>query len=380
MKIKKFFANNLKEGKQRILEELGDEAIILSNRMVVDPKTGKESYEIVAGLDEMVVHKKNVSSAKPIIQKKTADDTPSKLLQQAIFGDRTNDKFQNYFETLNEKINELNEYVKYKYSGSLGGIYSEFYKILRKIEFDDEFALKITSMLYNYNKFNSLSELVNEAKKIILADIPLKDGIKKSNKQNVTILVGATGSGKTTTLVKMALMSKISFNANVLIISADTYKVGGSEQLQTLSSIAGIPYITVYSANELRGILSKDSNYDYIFIDTVGINPKVKESFDDLSELVKASKADNILLVHSATSSTNNFKFILKYFLKLSLNGLILTKADEVESIAPLIGILSTINLPLVYITTGQNIPQDIELASRSYLSKILIPDSYLVK
>ncbi|HRP01814.1 MAG TPA: hypothetical protein PLE30_04110 [Candidatus Kapabacteria bacterium] len=379
MKIKKFLAESLKEGKDRIIEELGDEAIILSSRVFKNPQNGADAYEIVAGIDETIAPKKNQATPKPPISKSRVDENPSKLLQQAIFGDKSNDKFIQYFETLNEKINELNEYVKYKYSGSLGGIFSDFYKILRRAEFDDEFALKITSTLYSIGKFNNINELVSEARRIISSDIPLKNGLKKGIGRSVSILIGPTGSGKTTTLVKMAVMAKISFNANVLIVSADTYKVGGSEQLQTFASIAGIPYIAAYSASELRGLLSKESNYDFILIDTVGISPRVKEHLQNLEEIVKSSKADNIFLVQSATSSTNNFKFVLKNFLKFGINGLILTKVDEIESIAPLVGFLSTIDLPLAYITNGQRIPQDIELASRSYLSKILIPDSFLI-
>lgn len=383
MKIKKFLAENLKEGKSRIIEELGDEAIILSSRVVKNPQTGSDIYEIVAGIDELVLPKKTNSAPnsppKTALPKKSFDDNPSKMLQQAIFGDRTNEKLVQYFETIDEKINELNDYVKYKYSGSLGGIYSDFYKILRKIEFDDEFALKITSTLHNYSKFNDVKELVNEARRIISADIPLKKPISKGFGKTVSILLGPTGSGKTTTLVKMAVMTKISYNSNVLIVSADTYKVGGSEQLQTFASIAGIPYIAVYSPNELKGLLSKESSYDYIFIDTVGVSPRIKEHYDNLDDMVKNSKPDNIFLVQSATSSTNNFKFVLRYFLKFGINGLILTKVDEVDSIAPLVGYLTSIDLPLAYITNGQRIPQDIELASKSFLSKILIPDSYLI-
>ncbi len=379
MKIKKFLADNLKAGKTRIMEELGEEAIILSSRMIKNPQTGTESYEIVAGIDELVVSKKPTATPKPNVQKKLTDENPSKMLQQAIFGDRTNDKLVQYFETINERIIELNDYVKYKYSGSLGGIYSEFYKLLRRVEFDDEFALKITSTLHSIGKLNNINELVSEARKIISSEIPLKKPASRGFGRNVSILLGPTGSGKTTTLVKMAVMTKISYNSNVLIVSADTYKVGGSEQLQTFASIAGIPYIAVYSPNELRGLLSKESNYDYIFIDTVGVSPRIKEHYDNLEEIVKNSKPDNIYLVQSATSSTNNFKFVLRYFLKFGINGLILTKVDEVDSIAPMIGYLSSIDLPLAYITNGQRIPQDIELASRSYLSKILIPDSYLM-
>lgn len=379
MKIKKFLAESLKEGKARILEELGSEAVILSSRIIKNPTTGAENYEIVAALDEQVAPKQSIPKSQNVQNKPKSEDNPSKILQNAIYGDKTNDKFIQYFETLNDKIEELSEFVKYKYSGSLGGVFSELYKILRKAEFDDEFALKITSKLHSMGKFSSLGDLIPEVRKIIVSDIELSKGIIKSVARNISIMIGPTGSGKTTSLVKMAVLTKLSYNAKVLIVSADTYKVGGSEQLQTFSSIAGIPYMAVYSPQDLKVLLNKETNYDYIFIDTVGISPNIKEHYTNLEELVKVSKSDNIFLVQSATSSTNSFKKSLRTFLKLGVNNLILTKLDEVDTIAPLINLISSIDLPLAYITNGQQIPQDMELASKSLLSKYIIPDNLIV-
>jgi len=376
MKIKKFLAENLREGKARIIEELGEEAVILSSRIIKNPDTGKDIHEIVAALDDAVAPRRLNTKKQDAPKSQQGSDSPTRMLQSAIMSDKSNDKFLQYFETINDKINELNDYVKYRYSGSLGGVYSDLYKILRKTEFDDEYALQLTAKLHSISKYSELHDLISECRRMVSSDIPLRKGLNKTLSRQVSILIGPTGSGKTTSLVKMAVMTKLSFNAKVMIISADTYKVGGSEQLQTFASIAGIPFSVVYSSQELWGVLSKELNYDFIFIDTVGISPKVKEHSDNLQEVVNASKADHVLLVQSATSSYNNFKFVLRSFLKLNINGLILTKVDEVDSIAPLLGMLTSIDLPLAYITNGQRIPQDIELATKGFLGKLIIPES----
>jgi len=376
MKIKKFIANSLNEGKIRIKEELGEDAIILSNRVIKNPETGNDVYEIVAAIDDINLKQSKVQ--KEFAKKKSLIENPANLLQSALYYDKSNEKILKYFEQLNDKIDELNEYVKFKYSGSLGGIYSDFYKLLRKNEFDDEYALKLTAKLHSINKYNNMYDLIEEARRIITSEIPLRKGLNKSSNRQISILVGPTGSGKTTTSVKLAVMTKLSYNANVLIVSADTYKVGGSEQLQTFASIAGIPFQSVFSPEDLRGLISKELNYDFIFIDTIGVSPKSKEQLNSLSEFVNASKPEHIFLVQSATSSYNNFKFVLKTFLKFGINGLILTKVDEIDTISPLVNFLTSIDLPIAYITNGQKIPQDIELATKSYLGKILISEKFL--
>ena len=378
MKIKKYFAESLREGKQRIIEELGDDAVILSSRVIKNPENGGDAYEIVAALDESVAKQSKPSKPKDVQKKPTPADEPSKILQSAIMMDKNTDRFIGYFDELYEKLTEINDYVKYKYSGTLGGNISNLYKILRKVEFEDEYALQITGKLNVSGKYESLIDLAAEARKMIVTDIKIKKNLQKSSGRQIVILIGPTGSGKTTSLVKLAVITKIMQKANVLIVSSDTYKVGGSEQLQTFSSIAGIPFSAVYSPEELRGLLSKENNYDFIFIDTVGINPKIKENLNSLKEFINASKAEHIFLVQNATASHNSFKSVFEYFSKLGINGLILTKVDEAVSLGSVVGLLREINLPLAYITNGQQIPQDIESASKSILGKLILPDELL--
>ena len=91
-------------------------------------------------------------------------------------------------------------------------------------------------------------------------------------------------------------------------MSADTYKVGGSEQLQTYASIAGIPFEAVYNPEDLRGLLSKENKRDFVFVDTIGRNPKTKDHIEGLKDYIKASKPDAIYIVHSSTASENSMR------------------------------------------------------------------------
>ena len=165
MKIKKFLADTLKEGKDRIIAELGDDAIILSSRMLTNPDTGKDAYEIVAALDESAV-KKNVEKAQRNVEKKpTLPEQQIKALQSAILHDRTNDKLFSYLEDMKDLINELNDNVKYKHVASLSPIHSKLYKALRYVELSEEYSLSIIGRLSSYGMINDVNEAFHEARK-----------------------------------------------------------------------------------------------------------------------------------------------------------------------------------------------------------------------
>ena len=166
------------------------------------------------------------------------------------------------------------------------------------------------------------------------------------------------------------------FKANVLIISSDTYKVGGTDQLQTFASIAGIPFEVAYNSQELRQIVKQEkSKRDIILIDTVGRSQRDKKMLLELSAYREAALPDITYLVQSATVNEHTFLDVMDKFSILSPDALILTKIDEAVSLGALIGILRKQTLPLAYFTTGQSIPDDIEPADVERIGTHIIPE-----
>ncbi len=190
----------------------------------------------------------------------------------------------------------------------------------------------------------------------------------------IVVTSGKGGVGKTTTIAKLATAMHVLGELKVLLISADTYRVGGAEQLETIAAIAGIPFYAVYSSQELRQILMKETSVDCVFIDTVGRNPRHAGHVQEIKAYMEAAAPDRTFLVQSATVSESTFRQTVEKFGVVHTTDLIVTKLDETPVVGPVVSGLHTHALPLAYFTTGQSIPDDIEPASRKLLAELLLP------
>jgi flagellar biosynthesis protein FlhF len=192
-------------------------------------------------------------------------------------------------------------------------------------------------------------------------------------KARVIVLVGPTGVGKTTTLSKLAANSKFQFHKQVALISADTYRMSAVEHLNTFAGIAQLPIIAVYSPSELKTALDAYKDKDLIFIDTAGRNPKDAKHLAELKEFMEAARPDEIHLVLSANMKNMDLLDTIRRFRTLPFNRIVVSKLDETGSPGGLLTVAAEANCPLSYITLGQTIPDDIELANPERLARTII-------
>jgi flagellar biosynthesis protein FlhF len=197
--------------------------------------------------------------------------------------------------------------------------------------------------------------------------------MKKTGGPTVVMFVGPTGVGKTTTLAKIAANYLLNQKKNVGLITADTYRIAAVEQLKTYAEILGIPVKVAYSPVDIRDAVSEYSDKDLVLIDTAGRSHNNKSQFEELKAMINASGADEVYLVMSATTSIRNCREILVAYDFIKDYKLIFTKTDE----APVLGIILNVRYltgkRLSYITNGQNVPDDIEVANVEKITKNLI-------
>jgi len=189
----------------------------------------------------------------------------------------------------------------------------------------------------------------------------------------VAIFIGPTGVGKTTTLAKIAAEYSLNSNKNVALITADTYRIAAVDQLKTYAEIMGMPLSVIYSPGEVKDILEKYNDKDLVLIDTAGRSSKNKVQFDELDELLKMSGADEVYLLISATTSIRNSMEILKSYSFLKDYKLIFTKIDETSAMGTILNVSFITGKKLSYITNGQSVPDDIEVASIDSIVKNLL-------
>ncbi len=375
MKIKKYIANTLSEGKRHILAELGEDAVILSSRSIINPETGGEGVEIVAATDDKQDNIKPANDKRSALinalSRKKSDNNDQ-------FSSSYNTDIKSEIEALKDLVLDISENMKYHYKSFLNEGFAKLYKKLIDGGLIEKYAIEVVARVSAYNSNAKYEEAYALARKVIVERLDTMRPLIKKDQRQIVVFIGHSGVGKTSTLVKIAVVNKILSKANILLVSADTYKVGGAEQLQTFASIVSMPFKSVYSPDELKNLINEEEKRDFIFIDTSGKSYKDTEHLDELKLFLDAVPNAIVYLVESAAVNRHTFEKSLKIYDRFKPNGLILTKLDETEEIGSILPILSRTDLPLVYVSSGQKIPEDLEPADRAKLSKIILPDDII--
>jgi len=251
-----------------------------------------------------------------------------------------------------------------------------FYGNLVRNEVEPEFSLYIIERVNDLlqsenNSFDAATALYNEV--ISVLGKPSTMEIKRDKKPTVAIFLGPTGVGKTTTLAKIAADYALNKDLDVAMITADTYRIAAVQQLKTYAEILGIPVSVVYTPGEIKKSVAEFSNKDLILIDTAGRSHRNRAQFGELRELVGASGADEIFLVLSMTASVKNNREIIQNYDFLDDYKLIFTKADETPVFGAIVNARMLTGKNLSYVTVGQSVPDDIEVASVEKIARNLI-------
>ena len=195
----------------------------------------------------------------------------------------------------------------------------------------------------------------------------------RKNSPRIVALVGPTGVGKTTTTAKLAAMYALNRGNKVALITMDIFRVGAVEQLKTYSRIMGIPLEVASTPKELEKAVEKHSACDLIFIDTAGRSHKDKEKLDEMKNFLDNKIPIEVYLCLSATTKDRELEEILKRFSLFQPSKVVFTKIDESESLGNMINLLMKDNLQIAYFTTGQRVPEDIEVATSAKLAELIL-------
>jgi flagellar biosynthesis protein FlhF len=197
--------------------------------------------------------------------------------------------------------------------------------------------------------------------------------LEKTGKPKIIALVGPTGVGKTTTIAKLAANFKLRENKSVGLITIDTYRIAAVDQLRTYANIINVPLRIVLSPEELRQAIDSMPNMDLILIDTAGRSQNDDLKLRELKSFLHAAGPDEIHLVLSTTANQAVLLSTIKRFSTLNIDHIIFTKLDEAVGIGMLFGVMKKLDRAISYITTGQNVPEDIEPGSAKRLARMII-------
>lgn len=211
--------------------------------------------------------------------------------------------------------------------------------------------------------------------RVIANFIPVASPIQLNpGKVQVTALVGPTGVGKTTTIAKLAAYAKLELKQKVALLTLDTFRLAAVDQLQQYAQILQVPVHVAITVEDLRSALRFYQDRALVLIDTPGHNPKDGEVLTQLRHFLDELPDIEIHLVLSATTKPKDLSDIAQRFETLKPTRLIFTKLDETSTFGPILSTLARVKKPLSYLGTGQEVPQDLELATSRRVADLILP------
>jgi len=201
---------------------------------------------------------------------------------------------------------------------------------------------------------------------------PIRTG---NNGCKIVSLVGPTGVGKTTTIAKLSATHTLGQQHKVGVVTVDTYRVAAVEQLKAFAEMLGIPFKVVFTPSELRAAVDGMAGLDLVLIDTVGRSHWDRIRIQELKGFLQAVPQVDVFLVMSAGAKYADSKDVVSNFSIMNPSRLVFTKIDETTSYGGLLNLAIESEKPVSYLTTGQEVPDDIEVAEPRRIAGLVLGD-----
>ena len=386
MLVKRYHAKDMQQAMDTVIKELGSDAVILNSRKV--RKKGlknlfrKPVLEVMVAYDPAnvpAVKKLNNQPSSVYYDKPTKESkefkgngvlSPSVSNEQLERLDRRIDSIDELLSDFIEKFSFVKRDITYDYPADIQDLLVKMIENGVREEMAHSLVKQTEQLVRSQHGASSAEALEHLIVEQLGRAAPI---LHKKFTQKVILLLGPTGVGKTTTIVKLAADFAVKQKKKVGIINTDTFRIGAQEQLQTYADILGIPLQVVYFADELEGAIKSMEDRDIIFVDTAGKRPGDEKHKEDLSDIIRILKPEDMILCLSATASFASVKEVVDTYDFVGDYRILVTKIDETKFRGPILNISWYTQKPLAYLTTGQNVPDDIEHVDVEKLAKQII-------
>ncbi len=211
--------------------------------------------------------------------------------------------------------------------------------------------------------------LVEEASSRFTVDATLGRGPAHPR---VVALVGSPGSGKTTTLVKLAVNYGLAARRPVILLSIDTHRVAAADQLRSYAAIVGVGFQLLETVASLAQAIEEHRGKELIFIDTPGLGYGDLQDSESLTHFLATRPDIDTHLVLPASMKAADLSRMVDAFEVLRPHHLLFTKLDETATYGPIFSEAARSRKPLSFFTAGQRIPEDLESASPERLLELV--------
>ncbi len=372
--VQKLVAKNYEEAKRRLNELYGRDFTITNKRQILSG--GFLGFGQQEKLEVSYTVKDR--SARPDLSAPPEPDSAAfSRLQEDVLRAAEKRLRDSQADSIGSKLDELKSELKKEIQSVSGG---EKHPSIRKIEellVQNEFTFSYISSVTDRIKKTFPLEQLDDFDSVQRAVV---DWIGESvtiapervfRKPHVVIIVGPTGVGKTTTLMKLAAQfvlkaKKEDRAADLCLITTDTMRVGAMEQISRYGDIFVTNVLKAESAADVKKIYEerKDS-VDEFFIDTSGYSPNDARHIGEMKMTLDVQGLDpDIYLAVAASTKARDLQNIMQNYEPFGYKSVIVTKCDESDQYGNVISVLSEKHKSVSYITNGQNAARNIERAS----------------
>ncbi|PKH00792.1 flagellar biosynthesis protein FlhF [Paraglaciecola sp. MB-3u-78] len=415
MKIKRFYGKDMRDALKQVKDELGGDAVIMSNKKYADGieimaaydnepdaplLTEKEAPKVQANLSRKtptlseIIGDTGPDSLKALLEKQSQAASPLKIkgvkpaykAQPQAYSDNAiavpspessdsqqNTQQQDAFKEMRQELSSLRHILQFQVSGLIEQeknrkhpLHGYLLQRLQQMGISDALAEEVVSYA---------PEAADERQSWLFLLKLLANRLQTKHddilsQPGVVALMGPTGTGKTTTIAKLAAQAAHKFGVEqVAIITLDNYRIGAYEQIATYGKIIGCSVKQAQNSNELSDLLYQFRNKRLVLVDTAGFSQKDARLIKQLNTMRQNSCANiKHYLVMQANCQYRVMQQTVNEYRQISLQGCILTKLDECYSLGEAISVAIENKLQICYLADGQRVPEDLQSASTKFL------------
>ena len=367
MEIKTFRAKSMQQALDLVRREMGPEATVLHTRELNANLLGRmflgRQYEIAASNEVRV---------------------PARFAQAAAvapdYSARYRDDFQHQrddgLQELHALASQLSQRSHHSGQRQLSETLFEVYTDLIEADVEETIAQELVDHLRHKQELDpqDTSAFRAELARTLEDELRVAGPIAASAGQGrIVALVGPTGVGKTTTIAKLAANYRLRENKRVGLITVDTYRIAAVEQLRTYAEIIDLPMEVVSTPREMREAKARLRDLDLVLMDTAGRSPRDEVRIQELKSMLAEAAPAEVHLVLSAVGGARSLATTAERFAAVGTTALIVTKLDEATTLGNLISVTRSCRLPVSYLTDGQNVPDDIQIAQSKTLAQLIL-------
>lgn len=420
MKVKRFIAASMQQGLKLVREELGADAVILSSRKVdgqveimaalnydetelrsrvPEPERNKSTAELIQRAterhrhleDELAKSRQRIAAVRrstntvvrPVMpaaeSKRVGQDFGAEVREskvgrsERLSSDRVEVQKPAVVETgtsdaiaqMRAEISMLKELLTQQLQSQGSNVHRELEQRLTTMGIFPELQKKLLDRVDRNGDLQTawryvLAQLTRSVK-TVEEELTERGGIYA--------LVGPTGSGKTTTIGKLAARYVLKHGAkDIALVTTDRYRIASHEQLLAVGRILEVPVRIVDDNHSLDAILDTLRDKKLVLIDTAGLNHQDQAWVRQMDELKASRHPIQTHLVVSAINQSQVMKSTYHSYKAVGLTGCIVTKLDEALTMGEALSLAVLNRLPVAYVTDGQRIPDDIHQARANQL------------